>query len=88
MLLLPLLLLIDTQRGKIQVDNAQEKLDRADKHAQDKRNASQKTIERLQREYEQMDHDRRDNDRQVEELRAQADQVERDVSFAQLVVDT
>ncbi|EKM55794.1 uncharacterized protein PHACADRAFT_209321 [Phanerochaete carnosa HHB-10118-sp] len=66
-----------SERVRIQYANAVEKLDRAEKHAKDKRDASQKTIERLQREYEQMDHDRRDNDRQVEELRAQADEVER-----------
>lgn len=68
------------ERVRIQYANAVEKLDRAEKHAKDKRDASQKTIERLQREYEQMDLDRRDNDRQVEELRAQADEIERNVS--------
>lgn len=57
-----------------------EKLDRSEKHAKDKRDASQKTIERLQREYEQMDLDRRDNDRQVEEIRKMADDVEKSVS--------
>lgn len=66
---------------RIQYANAVEKLDRSEKHVKDKRDTSQKTIERLQREYEQMDHDRRDNDRQVEELRAMADEVERNVSF-------
>lgn len=69
-----------SERVRIQYANAIEKLDRAEKHAKDKRDASQKTIERLQREYEQMDHDRRDNDRQVEELRAMADEVERNMA--------
>ena len=46
---------------------------------EDKRLASQQTIERLQREYEEMAVERRDNDRQVEELRAEADDIERKV---------
>ncbi|KAF9810824.1 hypothetical protein IEO21_06772 [Rhodonia placenta] len=60
-----------------QLSNAQEKLERAQRHAEDKRIASQHTIERLQREYEEMAVERRDNDRQVEELRAEADEIER-----------
>ena len=64
---------------RIQYANAVEKLDRAEKHAKDKRDASQQTIERLQREYEQMARDRRDNDEQVEALRTQADEIERSV---------
>ena len=62
-----------------QFSNAQEKLERAQRHAEDKRLASQQTIERLQREYEEMAVERRDNDRQVEELRAEADEIERKV---------
>lgn len=58
-----------------QYQNAQEKLDRAQKHAEDKRLGSQKTIERLQQEYEQMSLERRDNDKQMEELRKEADDV-------------
>ena len=65
----------------MQYANGVEKLDRTEKYAKDKREASQQTLERLQQEYEQMDHDRRDNDRQVEELRAMADEVERNVSL-------
>lgn len=58
-----------------QFQNAQEKLDRAQKHAEDKRLGSQKTIERLQQEYEQMALERRDNDKQMDELRKDADNV-------------
>lgn len=67
------------QRVYKQLSNAQEKLERAQRHAEDKRIASQHTIERLQREYEEMAVERRDNDRQVEELRAEADEIERKV---------
>ncbi|KAF9239623.1 Nuf2 family-domain-containing protein [Melanogaster broomeanus] len=59
-----------------QLANAQEKLERAQRHAEEKRHASQLTIERLQREYEQMDIERRDNDKQVEEVRKEADEIE------------
>ena len=68
------------QRVHKQFSNAQEKLERAQRHVEDKRLASQQTIERLQREYEEMSVERRDNDRQVEELRAEADEIERKVS--------
>ena len=60
-----------------QLSNAQEKLERAQKHAEDKRVGSQQTLERLQREYDEMAEERKDNDRQVEELRAAADDIER-----------
>lgn len=59
-----------------QLANAQDKLERAQRHAEEKRHASQQTIERLQREYEQMDIERKENDKQVEELRKEADEVE------------
>ncbi|KAH9946391.1 uncharacterized protein BXZ73DRAFT_95891 [Epithele typhae] len=65
------------ERHYKQLSNAQEKLERAQRHVEDKRLASQQTIERLQREYEEMSVERRDNDRQVEELRAEADVIER-----------
>jgi len=58
-----------------QLQNAQDKLERAQKHAEDKRFASQQTIERLQREYEEMALDRKDNDDQMEKLRMEADDV-------------
>ena len=69
------------QRVHKQFSNAQEKLERAQRHAEDKRLASQQTLERLQREYEEMSVERRDNDRQVEELRAEADEIERQVHY-------
>ncbi|EGO21650.1 hypothetical protein SERLADRAFT_410230 [Serpula lacrymans var. lacrymans S7.9] len=59
-----------------QLTNAQDKLERAQRHAEEKRAASQQTIERLQAEYEEMVVDRRDNDKQLEELRAEADDYE------------
>ncbi|KAH9901654.1 Nuf2 family-domain-containing protein [Cubamyces lactineus] len=70
-------LIMRRERVHKQFSNAQEKLERAQRHAEDKRIASQQTIERLQREYEEMAVERRDNDRQVEELRAEADEIER-----------
>lgn len=65
-----------SQRVHRQLANAQDKLERAQRHAEEKRHASQQTIERLQREYEQMDIERRDNDKLVEELRIEADDTE------------
>ncbi|KAI0747799.1 Nuf2 family-domain-containing protein [Daedaleopsis nitida] len=65
------------ERVQKQLSNALEKLERAQKYAEDRRAASQQTIERLQHEYEEMSVERRDNDRQVEELRAEADDIER-----------
>lgn len=62
-----------------QLSNAYDKLERAQKHAEDKKIASQRTIDRLQREYDEMAVERRDNDRQVEELRADANEVEKKV---------
>ncbi|KAI0807066.1 Nuf2 family-domain-containing protein [Fomes fomentarius] len=70
-------LVMRRERVHKQLSNAQEKLERAQRHVEDKRLASQQTIERLQREYEEMSVERRDNDRQVEELRAEADEIER-----------
>ncbi|KAG1715661.1 hypothetical protein ID866_1503 [Astraeus odoratus] len=64
-----------------QLANAQDKLERAQRHAEEKRHASQQTIERLQREYERMDIERRENDKQVEELRKEADEIEAKASF-------
>ncbi|OCH95255.1 hypothetical protein OBBRIDRAFT_822977 [Obba rivulosa] len=70
-------LLMKRERVHKQLSNAQEKLERAERHAQDKRLASQQTIERLKQEYEEMAVERRDNDKQVEELRAEAVEIER-----------
>ena len=52
------------------------KLERAKKHAEDKKLASQKTIERLQHEYDNMVVERRENDKQIEEVRQEANEVE------------
>ncbi|KAG1804244.1 Nuf2 family-domain-containing protein [Suillus subaureus] len=65
-----------TERVHKQLGNAQEKLERAQRHAEEKRQASQQTVERLQRDYEKMDVERRENDKQVEELRMEAGDIE------------
>src|SRR6267154_2342246 len=75
------MLICALQRVHKQLANAQEKLERAQRHAEEKRQASQQTIERLQREYEKMDVERRENDKQVEELRMDADDTESKVGF-------
>ncbi|KAJ7734926.1 Nuf2 family-domain-containing protein [Mycena maculata] len=64
------------ERVQKQLSNAQEKLERAQRHAEDRKLASQKTIDRLQREYDEMAIERRDNDKQVEEIRGEADELE------------
>lgn len=64
-----------------QLANAQVKLERAQQNAEEKRAQSHQTLERLQEEYEKMVVDRQVNDRKVEELRAEADEVERQVRF-------
>jgi kinetochore protein Nuf2 len=64
------------QRVEKQLSNAHDKLERAQRHAEDKKFASQRTIDRLQREYDEMAIERRDNDKQVEELRGDANAVE------------
>lgn len=64
------------ERVEKQLSNAHDKLERAQRHAEDKKSANQRTIDRLQREYDEMSIERRDNDRQVEELRADANRVE------------
>ncbi len=69
--------MITIKRVHKQHSNALEKLDRAQKHAEDKRLASAHTLNRLQHEYEEMSVERADNDRHVEELRHQADEVEK-----------
>ncbi|KAJ7582459.1 hypothetical protein C8J56DRAFT_1167567 [Mycena floridula] len=63
------------ERVQKQLANANEKLERAQRHAEDKKLASQKTIDRLQKEYDEMVVERRDNDQQVDELRTQSDAV-------------
>ena len=63
-----------------QLANAREKIERAQQHIEDKRVASRQAIERLEKEYENMAIERRDNDKYNEELRAEADAIERKVS--------
>ncbi|KAG6861878.1 hypothetical protein C0995_010584 [Termitomyces sp. Mi166 len=65
------------ERVEKQLSNAHEKLERAQRHAEDKKQASHRTIDRLQQEYDQMAIERRDNDKQVEELRGEANEVEK-----------
>ncbi|KAF7338549.1 hypothetical protein MVEN_02081100 [Mycena venus] len=60
------------ERVQKQLSNAHEKLERAQRHAEERKASSQKAIERLQREYDEMVVERRDNDKQVEELRGEA----------------
>ncbi|KAL0947262.1 hypothetical protein HGRIS_013383 [Hohenbuehelia grisea] len=71
---------LKSERVSKQFQNAQEKLERAQRHAEDRKINSQKTIERLQQECEQMALERRDNDRQVEDLRGEADEIEAKLS--------
>ncbi|KAG5643896.1 hypothetical protein DXG03_009467 [Asterophora parasitica] len=65
------------ERVEKQLSNAHDKLERAQRHAEEKKMASQRTIDRLQREYDEMAVERRDNDKQVEELRGEANDVEK-----------
>jgi hypothetical protein len=69
------------QRVRQQLGNAQEKLERAQRHAEEKRQASQRTVEHLQRNYETMDIEGQENDEQVEELRMEAGDIEIKVGF-------
>jgi kinetochore protein Nuf2 len=64
------------QRARKQLRNAHDKLERVQRHSEEKRVACQRTVDRLQLEYDEMSHERRDNDRQVDELRGEADQIE------------
>ncbi|KAF8197413.1 Nuf2 family-domain-containing protein [Pholiota molesta] len=64
------------ERINDQLANAKIKLEKAQKHAEDKKLSSQKTIERLQREYDEMVVERRENDKQIEEVREEANRVE------------
>ncbi|KAH9998986.1 Nuf2 family-domain-containing protein [Russula vinacea] len=60
-----------------QLANARDKIERAQQHIEDKRIASQQAIERLEKEYKNMSIERRDTDKHNEELRAEADEIER-----------
>ncbi|KAF7359470.1 hypothetical protein MSAN_01289800 [Mycena sanguinolenta] len=68
------------QRVQKQLSNAHEKLDRAQRHAEDRKAASQKTIERLQRQYDEMVVERRDNDKQLDDLRKEGDKIETEMA--------
>jgi len=64
------------ERVNDQLANAKIKLEKAQKHAEDRKLSSQKTIERLQQEYDEMVVERRENDKQIEEVREEANEVE------------
>ena len=63
-----------------QLANAREKIERTQQHIEDKRIASKQAIEQLEKEYQNMAIERRDTDKHNEELRAEADEVDRKVS--------
>ncbi|KAI5900061.1 uncharacterized protein SCHCODRAFT_02481993 [Schizophyllum commune H4-8] len=65
------------ERLEKQVANAQDKLERAQRHAEDKRTTNARTLERLNAEYVHMSEERRDNDRVVKDLTAETEEVER-----------
>ncbi|KAK7045609.1 kinetochore-associated Ndc80 complex subunit nuf2 [Paramarasmius palmivorus] len=64
------------ERVEKQLSNAYQKLEQAQKRAEEKKASSQKNLERLQDEYDRMVVERRENDKQVQQLRAEADEVE------------
>lgn len=72
------------QRVRKQLFSAQERVDRAVRHTQEKRNAGQQTIERLQAEYEEMVAERRDNDKEVEEYHVQEREIQKTVRIHSL----
>lgn len=62
--------------------NAEEKLIRAQQHAEDRRTRSEEERARIKREYEEMAEERRENEKQVEETKQEALEVERKVSHS------
>ncbi|THU86255.1 hypothetical protein K435DRAFT_370466 [Dendrothele bispora CBS 962.96] len=64
------------ERVQKQLSNAYQKLEQAQKRAEEKKAASQRTLDRLQAEYDQMAIERRDNDQEVQKIRSQADEVQ------------
>jgi kinetochore protein Nuf2 len=62
-----------------QLANAREKIERTQQHIGDKRIANKQAIGRLEKGYENMDIERRDTSKHNEELRAEADEIERKV---------
>ena len=75
-----------SKRVNDQLANAKTKLERAQKHAEDRKLSSQKTIERLQREYDEMVVERRENDKQIEEVREEANQLEAQVNLSIYII--
>jgi kinetochore protein Nuf2 len=65
-----------SQRVEKQLANATEKLERAHRHAEEKKQANQKLIERVQQEYDKMVIERRENEHEMEAIRAQGDDIE------------
>ncbi|EKM82897.1 hypothetical protein AGABI1DRAFT_118320 [Agaricus bisporus var. burnettii JB137-S8] len=63
------------ERVHKQLANAYEKLERAQRHGEDKKQANEKMITRLKEEFEQMAMERRDNDKQLEELRVETNHI-------------
>lgn len=59
--------------------NGEEKLQRAQRYAEDRRARSEDEIQRLKKEYESMSEERRENDKMVEETKHEADEVEKRV---------
>lgn len=57
--------------------NAEEKLEREQKYADDQRAKSQATIAKLKMEFDEMSLERRDNDHVVEETKKEAAEIER-----------
>ncbi|PFH47672.1 hypothetical protein AMATHDRAFT_151540 [Amanita thiersii Skay4041] len=67
---------IKQERAKTQLENASEKLKRAQTHAERKKQDNQRTLDRLQRQYDKMDIERKDNDKHLDELRREAENIE------------
>jgi kinetochore protein Nuf2 len=56
-----------------QLSNAEDKLERAQKHAEDKKAAGMRTIERLRQEYEDISLERQQNDQELKAINDKAD---------------
>ncbi|EIW87189.1 hypothetical protein CONPUDRAFT_161784 [Coniophora puteana RWD-64-598 SS2] len=65
------------ERAHKQLANAHEKLERAARHAEERRAAAQATLDRLKDEYDDMLRERQTNDAEIEGLRGEADEIER-----------
>lgn len=68
------------QRGERRKANAEQKVEREQKYADEQREKSQGTIAKLKKEFEEMSLERRDNDHVVEETKREAAEIERKVS--------